>query len=271
VKFTIFGSTGFLGTHLRQYLLESGHRCIALSRSSSYPFHENLGHVIYCIGLTGDFRIRPFETVDAHVCELSRILQNAQFDSFLYLSSTRVYAGADSATEDTVLRVDPANRDHLYNLSKMMGESLCLATPKPNIRIARLSNVYGPDFSSCDFLSSIVRDAISTRKIILRTTPSSAKDYINVSDVVRILPSISESGQYHLYNVASGRNTTNGELIEIVQSATGCSVEVEDGADQIIFPPLSIKRLKEEFGFLPSHDINSLQGMIHKFVKESRS
>ena len=53
------------------------------------------GHVIDCIGLTGDFRVRPLDTAEAHVGLVARCLAELQFDSFLLLSSTRVYARAE--------------------------------------------------------------------------------------------------------------------------------------------------------------------------------
>ncbi len=52
----------------------------------------DLGHAFYCIGLTADFRSRPFETIEAHCGLLKEVLSGSRFSSFVYLSSTRVYA-----------------------------------------------------------------------------------------------------------------------------------------------------------------------------------
>jgi len=39
------------------------------------PFRIDPGHVIYCIGLTADFRQKPFETIEAHVSKLAEVAQ----------------------------------------------------------------------------------------------------------------------------------------------------------------------------------------------------
>ena len=58
------------------------------------------GHVIDCIGLTGDFRTRLLDTAEAHVSLVARCLAELCFDSFLLLSSTRVYTRASATHED---------------------------------------------------------------------------------------------------------------------------------------------------------------------------
>ena len=61
--------------------------------------------MIYAIGVTADFRTRPFETMEAHVSVLCEILRDARLDSLTYLSSTRLYGGAASTGEGTDFRV----------------------------------------------------------------------------------------------------------------------------------------------------------------------
>jgi len=87
---TVLGSSGFIGSHLVNKLRELNVSYYCPSREEDLT-KKNLGDVIYCIGLTADFRSRPFDTVTAHVCKLLTILQECRFDSLLYLSSTRLY------------------------------------------------------------------------------------------------------------------------------------------------------------------------------------
>ncbi|HXP50012.1 MAG TPA: hypothetical protein VN922_08665, partial [Bacteroidia bacterium] len=93
MKYTILGSNGFIGSSLHKYLSERSEDCFCPPRNYIFDEKENLGHVIYCIGLTADFRDNPIETVNAHVSKLIKVLENTKYESFLYLSSTRVYAG----------------------------------------------------------------------------------------------------------------------------------------------------------------------------------
>ena len=127
-EFTILGATGFIGRHLVHHLHAANRTVFAPARGNQRLFSQALGHVIYAVGVTADFRTQPFETMESHVSLLGEILRRAQFDSFTYLSSTRVYARAVSTTETTDIRVNPSDPSELYNLSKLAGEVAAAAT-----------------------------------------------------------------------------------------------------------------------------------------------
>src|SRR5690349_9573253 len=139
-RFCIFGASGFIGKHLCEHLTKQGHDVVPVSRGNFPAKRSHVGHAIYCIGLTGDFRTRTIETARAHVSLFIDIIESYQFDSLLYLSSTRVYAGSARGDEDAAFSINPADPDHVYSLSKLTGESICLAR---GCRVARVSNVLG--------------------------------------------------------------------------------------------------------------------------------
>lgn len=262
MRFTILGGSGFIGSHLTNYLRESGEDCFVPGRDDRSVFEQELGHVIYCVGLTSDFRHRPFDTVRAHVGFLADILEKSDFESLLFLSSTRVYWRAQNTDEDAPLVVDPGEPDDLYNLSKITGESLCCASGRRNVRIARLSNVIGGGVWSDDFLGSLIEDAVVRGRIILRTSLDSAKDYVAISDVVRLLPQIASAGANRLYNVASGTNLTNRDLVEALSRICGCPVLVSANAPAMRFPQIQIRRIREEFGFNATDALQFVEKLV---------
>lgn len=228
-------------------------------------FNGNAGHLIYCIGLTADFRSRPFDTVRAHVCKLLEVLQEVEFDSLLYLSSTRLYgAGMSEAREEDSFRFNSLNPGDLYNISKAMGESLSLACGK-NTRVVRLSNVYGDDLTSDNFLPSVIKEALSQGNVILRTSADSTKDYVNIRDVVDGLINIATKGKQTIYNLASGVNVTNQQLMDRISQLTGCSVEFEQEAPAIRFPPINIDRMRTEFEFQPSNMLADIPTLLESY------
>ena len=267
VKAAVFGAAGFIGRHLTAYLRALGWEVLALGRGDEAWRGADLGHVFYCAGLTADFRVRPFDTVDAHVTLAIELLRHARFDSFLYCSSTRVYAGAAEATETATLRVDPNQPGDLYNLSKLMGEAACLAAPQPSVRVARLSNVFGHDPSSDNFIASIVRDAVTTGQVRLATDLKSAKDYIAVEDVCVAVARIATAGEARVYNVAAGRNTTNAEILTALAAASGCDVVTSPDSPLVEFPPINVDRLRAlgvNTGVLVSHAMPRLVTMMRR-------
>jgi nucleoside-diphosphate-sugar epimerase len=262
---TILGASGFIGSHLLARLRELGIDCFCPARGEEIA-DRNLGEVIYCIGLTADFRTRPFDTVEAHVSELSRVLQKCNFDSLLYLSSARVYGPGNDTKENADVSVNPTEPGNLYNISKLMGESLCFAGAR-RTRVARLSNVYGGDFASENFLSAIIREAVGTGKITLQTSLNSEKDYVSISDVVDLLIRISSSGRERLYNVASGTNVSNRELAEKIRALTDCKIEVAPNAPEITFPVIDIERSRTEFGIKPSGVLDEMDDLLSIFKR----
>jgi nucleoside-diphosphate-sugar epimerase len=262
--FTVLGASGFIGSSLVRRLEAQDVPYLTPSRDQPV-LAGPLGHVIYCVGLTADFRQRPFDTVQAHVCRLSSILERGEFESFLYLSTTRLYAGACAGREEESFRVSPEKPDDLYNISKIMGESLCCASGRPRVRIARLSNVYGGDFSSMNFLSSIIRDAVNDGAVSLQTALDSEKDYVALEDVVAMLPRIAADGREQIYNVASGANTTTEAIVEELRRLTGCTVRVAAAAPAFKFPAVSIDRVRKEFGFRPRALLDSLPALVDEY------
>ena len=264
--FTIFGSTGFIGSRLVNRLQRDGVACYCPSRADGIP-GGNLGNVIYCIGLTADFRTKPFETVEAHVCHLANILRSCEFDSFMYLSSTRVYGFRGTvATENDVLQVEPLVADDLYNISKIMGESICFSSGR-NVRVVRLSNVYGYDRKSENFVFTIIRDALSNNRIVLNTALGSSKDHINVDDVASILPKIALNGKYNLYNIANGSNVTVGNITGKIQELTGCDIVLNKDVRTIRAPRIDINRVRGEFDFKPTGILDDLEPIIEDYRK----
>jgi nucleoside-diphosphate-sugar epimerase len=266
---TILGASGFIGSHLTKRLDLLDGEYVAFDREAGVPRGLS-GHVVYCIGVTADFRSRPFDTVEAHVCALIEALRYSRFETLLYLSSARVYKGADSTSEDAAIRISPLDASDLYNVSKAMGESLALSCGRPT-RVVRLSNVYGGDFKSDNFLSSIIRDAIVHKHVVLNTSAESAKDYISIDNVVDALIQIAMSGKERLYNIASGFNVSNGQLAEALRSATGCTVEFAQDAPSVTFPTINIDRVQAELNFQPSRVLEDIPHLVDLYRRNPES
>ena len=262
---TVLGASGFIGSHIAS-------ECVRQKLSSQSPLrHEipdaingDLGDVIYCLGLTSDFRTKPLATSEAHVGILAQILKSARFNSLLYLSSTRVYEGAESTTEESWLKVNPNTPEHIFNLTKLAGEACCLSQDNPNIRIARVSNVLGDDYKSNNFLFSVIREILLKDEVELRTTPDSAKDYIWIDDVVDLLLKIARGGRHRLYNVASGINVTNEKWMNEISLLTGARIRYADSAEKKVFQIISTQRITEEFKYNPTDVLPKLSTLIEE-------
>jgi len=254
MTFTVLGGSGYIGSQLVAALQSQGIPVWSPRRDEDI-FGAPLGHVIYCIAVTTDFSQRPYDTVHANVWRLAETLARAEFASLLYLSSAHLYVGSARASEDAPLSVSPGCPQDLYRISKIMGEAVCRASARPEVRVARLSTVYGRGLSTGGFLDSIIREALEHGRIVLRTSLGSERDFVGIDDVVRMLPRIAQAGRYRVYNVASGVNTTNERVLAALQHATGCDVEVSPDAPRFAYPRVDVSRIRDEFSFAPSSSV----------------
>ena len=266
--YTVLGASGFIGARLVAYLRRRGLDCLTPDRDDPLPARP--GHIIYCIGLTADFRSRPWDTLEAHVCRLVELLRGGQFESLLYLSSTRVYQRlpADQpAREDMALYTDPRDPSDLYNLSKLAGEAACLAHPNPQVRVVRLSNVYGVGCQN--FLGTILEQALTRSRVELHSALGSAKDYIAVEDVVEGLYAIASRGRQRLYNLAAGHNTSHATLARALERLLDCQVTVAADAPPLVFPVIAIDRLRREFDLQPRRLEAVLPELVQQYRRQS--
>ena len=257
---TVLGASGFVGSEVVRHLQRIGADYDAPRRDADLTGRD-LGHVLYCIGLTADFRERPYDAVDAHVCKLLDVVRNCTFQSLVYLSSTRLYLrNEEVAHEDDDLRVNPLDAEDIYNLSKATGESIALSLGARG-RVARLSNVYGAEQRDT-FLSMIVEEATTRGTITLRTALDSERDYVSVADVATLLVKIALHGTERIYNVVGGENLTNAEVTAAIARLTGCTVTVVPEAPAVVFPRLDNTRVRTEFGFTPARLLEDLPSLL---------
>jgi nucleoside-diphosphate-sugar epimerase len=272
---TVIGADGFIGQRLLAHLRQLGWDCRAPARDDcNFIRAGDLGTVFYCAGLTADFARRPHDMVHAHVSLLNDVLALSDFDALVYLSSTRLYdgrpgfAGAE-VDEDTPLTLDPAQPRHLYDLSKALGESLCRQVSGGRARIARLACVYtGTDDDADGFLDTLLaRLRAPDRGPMLNVdSPAEAeRDYVHIDDVLDALVAIASRGTRPLYNVAGGINVANRQLFARLGDLAGCELRaLRDGPTS--FPaPISIERMRNEFGWQP----RALLDQLPEFLSEA--
>lgn len=260
MKFTVLGSTGFIGKTVTAHLRSKGHEVYTPARDEKSLAGKNLGHLIYAIGMTGNFREHPDLAIEAHVNVLQRLIKDADFQSWLYLSSTRVYGMADDNSENAKISILP-NADTLYDLSKLLGESICLSHKNPTVRVARLSNVYGAGQSEHTFLGSILRDVKKTGKATIGEGQLSSKDYVSVNDVAELVELISLHGKERIYNIASGEAITHGALAEKLFTS-GYTVDFAANGNVRTLPAINIGRIEHEFGRAPRSLLDDLPALL---------
>lgn len=266
---TIIGGRGYIGSALAPYLRRRGCRVQVPDKDSATLFDRDLGQVYYCAGYTGDFATDPSATVEAHVGLLSRLLKSANFQHLTYLSSTRVYDGLSGGPieEDAVFPIDPNEPRHLYDLSKLLGEWLCLNQAPERSSVARLSCVYGDNLETPQFLPLLVRRLVTYGVACIPSWPHAARDYVHIDDVCQALFAMASQRANGIFNVASGENVSNLALSRRILETTGLEVTMSppDNTPPAPPPQISIRRLQERLGITPLSVMETLPDIIGRY------
>lgn len=268
MTFTVIGATGFIGAALSARLHAGGEAVFEPARGAVELFARPLGRVVYAAGVTADFRERPFDTLRANTSLLAEVLERASFDSLVYLSSARVYRHAEHTNEAAAIALRPGDPEDLYDLTKLTSEALCHASGRSGVRVARLSNVVGPDFASKNFLFDLIRSACDRGEIKLRSSLQSAKDYVRLDDVLDLLLRIATSGRHDCYNICSGHNLTHAEIVGAIVSRTDAKLGVAADAAVVISQAIDTSRIRDEFGFKPRSVLDYIPLLIDAYRQE---
>ena len=259
--FTIFGHTGFIGSHLKKKLKK--HKLI-LPKRGQIQINKFLGNIIYCIG-SDDWMKDYYNSYKANIGFVPEIIHKNRFNSFTFLSTTRIYKKSKSTYENTLIRVNPNDRDDFYNLKKICAESLLLSQNK-KINIIRLSNVYGENFGSPLVLPKFINDAINKKKIFLTINKNSSKDFLNIQDAIEMIYQISKKNKGGVYNVASGKMYKLITIAKELKKITGCKIILKNQNILVKEPKININKIKKDFKFRAKSDLLSdLDILVKKF------
>ena len=198
--------------------------------------NKNLGSVFYCIGKTANFLVNPVETINAHVNILSNILEYSNYESLIYLSSTRLNDSYFTENDQIPKKIDessplsllPSNPRHLYDLSKALGECLCHQSGSNKATVVRLSCVW--DLQKCvpGFLNTLIKTLKDheaqnsmNKELTIDSDPRLSRHYIHMDDVLNSLITIAnQQKSLATISLASDRIPTANEQIQRIINAT---------------------------------------------------
>ncbi len=264
VRFTVFGSTGFIGRNASDHLRKQGYEVITPKRDEIPPNSLDLGHVIFAIGANAGIPgNNTHATIEANITALVDRISHSTFNSWLYLSSTRIYGFSDlPGTEEDMIQMTHGP-ENIYGISKLLGESICMSFNNPNVRIARLSNVYGRGQSKYTFLGSIKDSIANSKHITIIDHKESSKDYVAMDDVAILLENIALHGNHRLYNVASGNNINHETILKKLSEMSGVDIVFSPDGIKRNYTPVDISRISQEFNFTPKNILDDLPGLLH--------
>jgi dTDP-glucose 4,6-dehydratase len=258
----VTGGAGFLGSHLCDELLRRGHRVICvdnletgslvnithirapsdfvlLHRDIIEPYHvEEPVDFVYHLASPAspiDYLRLPLHTlkVGSYGTHHTLGLAKAHRARFLIASTSEVYGDpkVHPQTEDYWGHVNPIGPRGVYDEAKRYAEALTMAYHRQqgvDTAIVRIFNTYGPRMRPHDgrAIPTFLRQALADRPLTIFGDGSQTRSFCYVTDLIRGIIALAESGHHHPVNVGNPHEFTLLELAQIVIELTGSRSEI---------------------------------------------
>lgn len=295
MKILITGGSGFIGLHTAHALLETGHDVVitqfrvernlaalggyadriareALDIASPFAVADVVGrhHVDGILHLVAPGRgaLSAGEELRVNTVGLHNVLEAARISGtkrVILASSVTVYGSLPHGpfSEDQPLPVTSKNEVEAFKKAEEILAFHYADRTGLNVVSARIGYIYGPLYHSMvNPPSRMVHAAVEGKPGHFDRIPSrDAHDYCYVKDCGRALALLAAAASLpeRIYNVGSGRSTTNAQIAEAVRKAVP-SADIELGDQPPLTqaePSMSIERLTRDTGYEPQYDVTS--------------
>ena len=215
---SVFGSTGFIGSHFLNF---SKNPVVAMKRDDRQSLTSR---ILYFIGTNHNYNVLENYLLDVQVnlvhflevLNASRTLHKELEINFV--SSWFVYGDGEIPYKES----QHCNPKGFYSITKYTAEMLLQSYCRTfglNYRIIRLGNVFGPGDKSAsskkNALQFLVRRIQNNESIDLYEGGEIVRDFIHVTDVVQGLDLILNKSELdQIYNLGSGVPTNMGKLLK---------------------------------------------------------
>jgi UDP-glucuronate decarboxylase len=255
----VAGGAGFLGSHLCETLLESGHRVICVDNFLTGRL-ENIGSLIgrplfhlveqdicepielgervdrifnmACAASPPRYQADPVHTTRTCVIGTLNLLDLAVSNGarFLQASTSEVYGDPEQhpQNEDYLGHVNCTGPRACYDEGKRTAETLCfdyLRAERADIRVARIFNTYGPRMDPADgrIVSNLVMQALEKRPLTIFGDGRQTRSFCFVTDLVEGLLRLMDvdPNPRQPVNLGNPGEFTILELARLVREMTG--------------------------------------------------
>lgn len=205
------GLQGFIGNHLSKKLDIAAIPHEQIGKTPLEPFEK-----FFFLSSYGNLITQTDEylTFKANVEDLIAVLRQTKgmrYKSFIYCSSSSVML----------------KKQTTYSRCKRAAEEILFAHMERNnlpVCIVRPFSVTGVGEQKEHLIPTLIDSAFTGKTVNFDPTPT--HDFIDVEDVVEGLLSLAENGVRGVYQLGTGKLTTNQEVLETVEKVTGKKIKV---------------------------------------------
>ena len=246
----ITGGTGFLGSHLTEYLLNCGEEVICLDNNFtgrkenicnflSSPRFEFIRHdvtlPIYlevnkiwhlaCPASPKHYQANPIKTAKTSFMGTLNMLGLAKRVGarILLASTSEVYGDPEQHPQNEKYKgsVNPIGIRSCYDEGKRIAETLCFDYKRmhdTDIRVMRIFNTYGPKMNLKDgrVVSNFIVQALQDKNLTIYGNGSQTRSFCYVDDLIDGMVKLMNGGHNGPINIGNPNEFTIKELAEMV-------------------------------------------------------
>jgi GDP-4-dehydro-6-deoxy-D-mannose reductase len=296
VKILIIGSSGFVGSNVKRVLATS-YEVVGASRSggnvagdceidlldkSSITTVINKTKpnvIINCAGVVDNSDLAAQNPIFTSNLLTAVINSKINIDRIIISGSAAEY-GLVNADNIPVNEEAPLNATAGYGISKLKESQIALEFAKKYrlpIVIARIFNPIGVGMHTRFLIPKLIQQIVEIqegkRDNIEVSRLDSRRDYVNINDVATALKAIIEHDpQESVYNIGSGKSTSNGELVELILKNSKLTsrpkiIETQAEPEPLVAIQADITKITSEFGWKPE---NTIEQTVKEIIHASR-
>jgi len=250
----VIGGSGFIGSHVVDKLIDSGHNVTVLDIMK--PHRNDVAHKTIditdstntSVALTGDYEViyllaavadvndcykNPISTIEVNVLGVANVLEACvknEISRLIFASTVWIYGLSDeiSVNENSPLNI--TNKEHIYTASKVAAETLIQSYSNlynQEFTILRYGIPYGPRARGGTVLPIFVRLAAEGKPLTIQGDGSSHRKFIYVEDLARgNVAALDSKATNEVINLEGPRNISVKEVADTVNEMFGGTVEI---------------------------------------------
>ncbi|MCX6808591.1 MAG: NAD(P)-dependent oxidoreductase [Candidatus Berkelbacteria bacterium] len=259
LKIAIFGSDGFIGTHLLKLLSQNEKIELIpfkgnnLERKEIFDFFEENSGIDQVINLAGTFFGDFDQLSKVNLVVLNNILETAtanKVGKIIYTSSGAVY-GEPLRSESK--ESDPLHPNTVYGLVKKYCEESVLfynETKRLEYCILRFSNVYG-EGNNKGVIYNFLTDIEKSGKVRVTGDGEQSRNFLYVTDACEALEKAIFHKKSAVFNISNPIKVSINDILEKLRQTHKFEVEYVKSDNFLKDLLLNIDKAKEELGFEP--------------------